>query len=188
MGLKCCNFILFALFTYCHGTNTVQNIMKCKYLKIRKKNNKIYGYCSKFKIEKNIYCKECKDLINEQFKNEYQRKINKLKNKEQKPIKMRSNKLAKAEKYRFSIIGLDKEKCSYCGSYGPTEINEVFEGKNRIVSIKNGFCVSLCHECHQKFHDNRKFNLYYKRLFQKEFEKTHSRKEFIELIGRNYLD
>jgi len=161
--------------------------MKCKYLKIRKKNNKIYGYCSKFRVEKNIYCKECKELINEQLKEEYQKKLDKIKSKPHTPMKKRSNKLTKAEKYRFSIIGLEKEKCSYCGSYGAIEVNEVFEGKNRQVSIKNGFCVSLCHRCHQKFHDNREFNLYYKRLFQKEFEKTHSREEFIKLIGRNYL-
>lgn len=161
--------------------------MKCSYLKIRKKNNKIYGYCSKFKIEKNIYCKECEDLINEQLKEKYQKKISKSKNKVYKPIKSRSNKIAKAEKYRFSIIGLEKEKCSYCGSYGSIEVNEVFEGKNRQVSIKNGFCISLCHECHERFHNDREFNLYFKRLFQTEFEKTHSREEFIKLIGRNYL-
>ena len=161
--------------------------MKCRFLKIRKKNNKIYGYCSKFRVEKNIYCKECKDLINEQLKEEYQKKISKSKNEVYKPIKSRSNRLVKAEKYRFSIIGLEKEKCSYCGSYRSIEVNEVFEGKNRQVSIKNGFCISLCYECHEKFHNDREFNLYYKRLFQKEFEKTHSREEFIKLIGRNYL-
>lgn len=161
--------------------------MKCKHLKIRKKKNKIYGYCSKYNVEKSVYCNECKDIISKQIKENYQKKIDKVKSKHYAPMKKKSNKLAKAEKYRFSIIGLDKEKCSYCGSYRGIEVNEVFEGKNRQVSIKNGFCISLCHECHERFHNDRKFNLYFKRLFQTEYEKTHTRKEFIELIGKNYL-
>lgn len=161
--------------------------MKCKYLKIRKKNNKIYGYCSKFKIEKNIYCNECKDIISEQYTKIYNKKIEKLKTKQCNTFRKVSKKQNKRQKYRFSIIYHDLTKCAYCGSYRAIELNEVFEGKNRQVSMLNGFVVPLCHFCHEKFHNDRNFSLYYKEMFQKEFEKTHSRDEFIKLIGRNYL-
>lgn len=57
---------------------------------------------------------------------------------------------------------------------------------------KNGFKVWLCAEHHNmsnnSVHFNRDMSLILKRLYQKEYEKTHSREEFMKLIGRNYLD
>lgn len=161
--------------------------MKCKYLKIRKKNNKVYGCCLKFKIEKNIYCNECKEEISKQYKELYNKKIEKLKIKQHNPIKKVSKKQNRRQNKRFSIIYHDLKKCAYCGSYEGIELNEVFEGKNRQVSMLNGFIVPLCHFCHERFHNDRKFSLYYKELFQREFEKNNAREEFIKLIGRNYL-
>jgi hypothetical protein len=65
-------------------------------------------------------------------------------------------------------------------------------GKNRQSSIKNGFCVGLCTYHHngsnEAVHFNIQNDLILKRVYQKEYEKTHSREEFIKLIGRNYLD
>lgn len=63
---------------------------------------------------------------------------------------------------------------------------------NRKISEKNGFKVWLCAEHHNmsnnSVHFNREMSLILKKLYQKEYEKTHSREEFIKLIGRNYLD
>lgn len=91
---------------------------------------------------------------------------------------------------RYSILN-NLGTCYFCGK--PREaIHEVWFGKNRQTSIKNGFCVGLCIYHHngsnEAVHFNRDNDLILKRLYQKEYEKTHSREEFIKLIGRNYLD
>ena len=48
---------------------------------------------------------------------------------------------------RHSILN-NLDKCFFCGK--PKEcIHEVYYGTaNRKISIKNGFCVGLCHEHH----------------------------------------
>ena len=54
--------------------------------------------------------------------------------------------------------------------------------------MTNGFCVPLCREHHKVATENYSANVFLKIKCQKEFEKTHTREEFISLIGRNYLD
>jgi DNA-directed RNA polymerase len=39
----------------------------------------------------------------------------------------------------------------------------------------------------QGIHFNHELDLYWKRKCQAKFEETHSREEFIRLVGRNYL-
>lgn len=93
---------------------------------------------------------------------------------------------------RYSILN-NLDKCYFCGK--PKEhIHEVFYGTaNRKVSIQNGFCVGLCNAHHNMSNDsvhakpNQGKDLELKQVYQKEFEKTHSRDDFIKLIGRNYL-
>lgn len=145
--------------------------MKCKYLRIRSKKYKKYGYCTKYKKEVPIYCKNCNSI-------EY---------KQQKPMKSRTNKLAKAEKERFSIIYHDLTKCCNCGSKIGIEKNEVFEGAYRQLSIKLGMITPFCKQCHKLFHNDIIFNLTYKVMFQKEFLKTHTLDEFITLFKQDYI-
>lgn len=102
-------------------------------------------------------------------------------------MKKRTNKQTKREKERFSIIYQDLTKCALCTSKSNIEKNEVFEGAKRGASIKHGFVIPLCKIHHKKFHNNREFALIIKRQFQKEFEKTHTREEFLSIIHRNYL-
>ena len=90
---------------------------------------------------------------------------------------------------RFSILN-NLDKCYFCGK--PAEaIHEVYFGRNRQISIKNGFCVGLCHEHHNysniSVHLNIEMDLELKKLYQLEYEKEHTRKEFINLIGKSYL-
>lgn len=90
---------------------------------------------------------------------------------------------------RFSILN-NLETCYFCGK--PKEhIHEVYFGRNRQISIKYGFCVGLCAYHHEasnnSVHKNRKMDLILKRRYQKEYEKTHTRSEFIKLIGENYI-
>lgn len=91
---------------------------------------------------------------------------------------------------RFSILN-NLDKCYFCGK--PAEcIHEVYFGSaNRRISIENGFCVGLCHKEHnlssKSVHNDRAMDLELKKLYQREYEKTHNRKEFITLIGKSYL-
>lgn len=90
---------------------------------------------------------------------------------------------------RYSILN-NLKYCYFCGR--PAEaIHEVYFGKNRNISIQNGFCVGLCNKHHNmsdySVHFNKDMNLELKRLYQEEFEKNHSREEFIKIIGKSYL-
>lgn len=70
--------------------------------------------------------------------------------------------------------------------------HHIFGGPNRQISEKNGFFIWLIPQLHnmsdEGIHFNKEFDLRIKRLCQAEFEKTHTRDEFMALIGRNYLD
>lgn len=91
---------------------------------------------------------------------------------------------------RYSILN-NLDRCYFCGK--PAEcIHEVFYGTaNRRISIENGFCVGLCHKEHnmsnKSVHKNRAMDMELKRVYQKEYEKTHDRDSFIALIGKSYL-
>ena len=69
-------------------------------------------------------------------------------------------------------------------------VNTVEAGNK--ISIENGFCVGLCHAHHNttgtSVHFNKEMDLELKRVYQKEYEKNHTREEFIKLIGKSYLD
>lgn len=88
-----------------------------------------------------------------------------------------------------SIISNEK-KCFICGS-GCVHKHHIFFAANRKISEENGFWVYLCPMHHNMsdcgVHFNKKFEIELKQLCQKEFEKTHSREEFMSLIGKNYL-
>lgn len=81
------------------------------------------------------------------------------------------------------FTGLDKEYC---------ETHHIFFGRGlRKLSEKYGMKVYLSPECHRGsrigVHHNRKNNLTIKRYAQHEFEKTHTREEFIKIFGKSYL-
>jgi hypothetical protein len=83
-------------------------------------------------------------------------------------------------------------KCYICGSYNWIENHHVFGGSNRKRSEKFGMTVNLCHYCHNEppngVHHNKKINDKLKGEFQTKFEEEHgTRKEFMDLFGRNYL-
>jgi hypothetical protein len=91
---------------------------------------------------------------------------------------------------RYSILN-NLNKCYFCNRPAQNT-HEVFFGRNRLTSIQNGFCVGLCMWHHnlggnQSVHGNREMDLILKRLYQQEYEKNHSREDFINLIGKSYL-
>lgn len=101
-----------------------------------------------------------------------------------KPINKITNKRKQIEKNRFSIFTNDLSKCYYCGKTGEKmDLHEVWGGSNRQRSMKHGLIVPLCRTCH----NNENIIMFLRTKLQKEYEKTHTREQFICLIGKNYL-
>lgn len=88
---------------------------------------------------------------------------------------------------------LQSEKvCYVTGRTSPLHKHHIYFGNPlRQISEDNGFWVWLVPELHNAsnngVHFNREFDLALKRECQAEYEKSHSRDEFIKLIGRSYL-
>lgn len=92
---------------------------------------------------------------------------------------------------RFSVLTDDLEHSFLSGV--PTKvIHHIYEGTGRRkISEREGFIVPLTPQEHNMsdsgVHFNKKLDLWLKRLCQKKYEETHSREQFIKLIGRSYL-
>ena len=98
-------------------------------------------------------------------------------------IKKRSSKQAKLERNRDKNL-IKKGKCDYCHRYfDKLDPHEVYGGSNRKRSIKNKFVALLCRNCH----DDNKVIEELKKKYQKEYEKKHTREDFIKLIGKSYI-
>lgn len=86
----------------------------------------------------------------------------------------------------------DEKKCFLCNTVFDLHDHHIFFGSaNRKISEANGFKVWLCAYHHNmsnySVHHDRKLDLLVKKVCQRKYEKTHSRDEFIKLIGRSYL-
>ena len=99
-------------------------------------------------------------------------------------MKKKSNKLAKAEKNRFSIIQDDMSNCFFCGRQAET-IHELIGGMNRQTSIKWGLCVGACLRCHRILEDNQKIKQKYQVLGQDVFEKKYNHELFMQEFMMN---
>lgn len=98
-------------------------------------------------------------------------------------IKKKSSKLAKLERQRDKDI-IKSGKCEYCGKYSKRlDPHEIYGGSNRKRSIKHKFVKLICPECHK----DEKIIMQLRIDTQKEYEKTHTREEFIKIIGKSYL-
>ena len=76
---------------------------------------------------------------------------------------------------------------------GGLQIHHIYAGKNRKISDDNGFWVYLLPMFHTGLtfavhgRDGAALDLELKQDCQRKFEETHTREEFMNLIGRNYL-
>ena len=102
-------------------------------------------------------------------------------------MRNKTNKLRNLEKSRYSILTDDLKHCAICKKE-QVDIHEIYGGCNRKVSMQNGFCIPLCREHHRTATINNSFSLQLKQLCQREYEKTHTRQEWLGLIGKNYLE
>lgn len=90
-----------------------------------------------------------------------------------------------------SILQTEK-RCYFCGRVNGLEKHHIFGGvANRKISEAHGFWVWLCGAtCHRGTdggqYDKLK-NLQLKQDAQFAFERTHTRQEWMKLIGKNYL-
>ena len=146
---------------------------KCLNLRIRSKGNIKYQVCLKNGKKGQINENLCYMCPYKEFK-------------KYKTLKNRSEKQKILEQNRYSILTYNLDNCFICGKE-KNDIHEIYPGAKRIISIKNGFCIPLCRKCHQELTNNEVKSLVYKMICQKKYEKTHTREEFIKLIGRNYL-
>lgn len=105
------------------------------------------------------------------------------KKKEVTTIKKKSKKLAKLERQRDKDL-IKAGICEFCGKYSDKlDPHEIYGGSNRKRSIKHKFVKLICPKCHS----NEAIINQLRIDTQKEYMKTHTEEEFINLIGKSYL-
>ena len=88
----------------------------------------------------------------------------------------------------------DKKECFQTHRNDNLHEHHIYFGKGqREISEANGFKVWLTGEWHNQdsridVHHNHELDLFLKRICQEKFEESHTREEFVGLIGRNYLE
>lgn len=99
-------------------------------------------------------------------------------------LKKKSSKLAKLERQRDKDI-VKEGICEVCGNYSKhLDPHEIFGGSNRKRSIDHKFVKLLCRKCH----DDEDIIKQLRIDAQKEYMKTHTEEEFINLIGKSYIN
>lgn len=101
-------------------------------------------------------------------------------------MRNKTSKLRKLERERYSILTDDMDTCFIC-KHPASDIHEIYCGAKRQASMRNGFCVPLCRQCHTIITNNWCNDMNLRILCQKEYEKTHTREEFLKEIGRSYV-
>lgn len=166
----------------------------CKHLKKRK--NK--PYCNLLKQEIPFCrCRECGNkeykINNKNFtifvKNDtFCTKNAKNNKKNVRNLKNKSKKQAKKERERFSVFTTN-DKCMVCKSTYQLTWNEIYRGRNRSNSMKYGFCLRMCLNCHREYQEDAVFNDHWHKTAQRYFEEHYgTRDEFIKIFRRNYLE
>lgn len=86
----------------------------------------------------------------------------------------------------------DEKKCFLCGTTLGLHCHHIFGGNaNRKKSEKYGLKIWLCGTHHNLsssgIHFNKGLDLSVKKMAQRKFEETHTREEFMQIFGKNYL-
>ena len=119
--------------------------------------------------------------------NPYPKIMQKKKENKQK-IKQKSNKLAKKERNRFSILQEDNTKCFVCGrQLKKLDKHEAFGGANRQKSMQHGLVYYLCRKCHQKADLDEITRKYLHDYARQRFIKKYDKEKFLKEFGKNYL-
>ncbi len=103
-------------------------------------------------------------------------------------IKQKSNKLAKKEKDRFSILQENECKCFLCNrQLKKLDKHEAFGGSNRQKSIEWGLIYHLCRECHQKADVDKNTRIKLHSYAREKFIKKYSKEKFLKEFGKKYI-
>ena len=81
-----------------------------------------------------------------------------------------------------------KKVCWFSGAERNLHEHHIFGGARRKLSEKYGLKVYLRMDLHEKAHSDRETAMKLKRAGQRAFEKTHTREEFMQIFGKNYID
>ena len=83
----------------------------------------------------------------------------------------------------------DSKECFVTGATKNLDRHHIFGASRRDKSEQYGLWVWLRHDVHMSIHSGDSVMAYsLKRLAQTKFEEHHSRKRFVEIFGKNYLD
>lgn len=94
-------------------------------------------------------------------------------------MKQKSDKLAKKEKNRFSILTKKLEKCYFCNSK-KVDLHEVFRGRNRQKSMQWGLVIPICRKCHSRITTDKEISKVLETKAKNVFVKKYSKEKFIE--------
>lgn len=99
--------------------------------------------------------------------------------------------MGREQKVMAKSIMQDSKQCYITGDTNNLHLHHIYAGGNRKTSDKQGFTVWLRADWHNMsnygVHFDRELDLQLKRECQRKYEETHSREEFMRLIGKNYL-
>ena len=103
----------------------------------------------------------------------------------------------RTKKHMKSILQVKDGSCYLCrrlmgdASKKPVQEHHVFGGPRRSISEAEGLKVYLCQEHHiygrYAAHSNESISRILKQDAQEAWERQHSREEWMELMGKNYL-
>ena len=104
----------------------------------------------------------------------------------------------KRRKHHESILHRKNGTCYLCmklkddySYHRYLEEHHIYGGPNRAVSEAEGLKVYLCQECHrgkEGVHRDISKMRFLQQEGQRKFEEIHTRKQFMKLFGRNYLE
>jgi len=88
-----------------------------------------------------------------------------------------------------SILQPNDKCCFISGSVINLDQHHIYHGVgNRSLADKYGCWCWLRHDIHMSLHDKDKdLDKYLQQECQREFEKTHTREEFMKIFGKSYL-
>lgn len=87
-----------------------------------------------------------------------------------------------------------KKRCYICRKEFDIHDHHIYFGTGkRQISEKHGFKVWLCQEHHQGTYGvhgkcGHELDMFLKEICQHKYESTHTREQFMKLIGKNYLE
>ena len=91
----------------------------------------------------------------------------------------------------WSAFTDDMERCWLTDQNRYVERHHVFNGAYKAASEKYGYVIPVHKDIHNmrwfSIHENRPFRLAIKQFCQRHFELTHTREEFVEIFGQNFI-